>query len=442
MKINHIKISNILGIEELEFDAGAFTVIEGTNGCGKTSVLEAIKAALRPGHDATLLRNGAAAGEIVFVLEDGSSIQRRVSGATTSTDVRGADGKKVARPAEAIARLADMLSVNPVEFLTARKQDRVKVLLEAMPLELDVDKLSKLAGVPVKAAPGLHALHVIDTVRQRVYEDRTSTNRAVKEKEGTINQIQLAMPDSVGGVMGDDEDGLETAIAVERDKLATTMRKIDAKMTGIREAAAKRIAEIDEKLQGDIEALRAAATMEKDAIKLDTGTNAAKAETARTNAATSCNAAQEPLKIALANIKQNRMAAAKREQALDTIAAMQTELTDLQADADKQTATLAAIDAYKTELLENLPIPDIEVREGEIYKDGVPLDRLNTAAQVGIAVEVAKLRAGTLGAVCVDRIESLDAATFAEFKRAMAKTSLQLFVSRVTDGEFSVTTDD
>jgi hypothetical protein len=93
-------------------------------------------------------------------------------------------------------------------------------------------------------------------------------------------------------------------------------------------------------------------------------------------------------------------------------------------------------------LLENLPIPDIEVREGEIYKDGVPLDRLNTAAQVGIAVEVAKLRAGTLGAVCVDRIESLDAATFAEFKRAMAKTSLQLFVSRVTDGEFSVTTDD
>lgn len=59
MKIAHVKISNILGIAELEFTPAGFNEISGPNGTGKTSVLEAIKAALSTGHDATLLRKGA-----------------------------------------------------------------------------------------------------------------------------------------------------------------------------------------------------------------------------------------------------------------------------------------------------------------------------------------------------------------------------------------------
>ncbi|CAH1654942.1 Exonuclease SbcC [Hyphomicrobiales bacterium] len=59
MKIHHIRISNILGVDQLEFEAGQFNEISGQNGTGKTSVLEAIKSVTQTGHDATLLRKGA-----------------------------------------------------------------------------------------------------------------------------------------------------------------------------------------------------------------------------------------------------------------------------------------------------------------------------------------------------------------------------------------------
>ena len=58
LRIAHLKISNILGIDELEFSPAGFNDIRGKNGTGKTSVLEAIKAATGKGHDATLLRKG------------------------------------------------------------------------------------------------------------------------------------------------------------------------------------------------------------------------------------------------------------------------------------------------------------------------------------------------------------------------------------------------
>src|SRR4051794_15212105 len=95
MKIQHVKISNILGIKDLEFDPSTgFNEIVGKNGEGKTSVIESIKEAIKGGHDATLLRNGEEKGEIVLVLDDEhTSIRRRVSATGSSTDLLH-DGKK------------------------------------------------------------------------------------------------------------------------------------------------------------------------------------------------------------------------------------------------------------------------------------------------------------------------------------------------------------
>ena len=46
---------------------------------------------------------------------------------------------------------------------------------------------------------------------------------------------------------------------------------------------------------------------------------------------------------------------------------------------------------------------------------------------------MAKLRAGPLGIACVDRLESLDAASRTELRKRAAEAGLQLFVTRVTD---------
>jgi DNA repair exonuclease SbcCD ATPase subunit len=425
MQISHIRISNILGIEELEFSPGGFTEIAGKNGTGKTSVLEAIKSVAKGGHDATLLRNGAEKGEIVFVLDDGMEIKRRVSQSTSTTDVLR-DGKKVARPAEVVKALTDMLSVNPVEFLLAPKKDRVRVLLESMPIEADAEHLTELSGFPVEAQEGIHALHIIDTVYKQVYDIRTGTNRAVKEKEGTIKQLRQAMPAAPGGVQGG-EDELQAKLDALTNTRDAELTRIQTKLDGIRKDTGDKI----EALRKQIDELNAAyADIER------------KAATQREKTLQKHMDERAPVLTQLNVIRSNRDAAAKREQTKEVIKQMEGELETLSSDAQKQTKALADLEAYKSELLASLPIPGLSVQDGEIFRDGVPFDRLNTAQQVEIAVEIAKLRAGDLGVICVDRIECLDSASLDAFRQRAQESGLQLFVTKVADEEFSIKSKD
>ena len=438
MKISHLKITNVLGIDSLEFSPAGFTAITGPNGVGKTSILEAIKSATGQGHDATLLRKGAEKGEIVLVLDDGTEIQQRITPtATTRNVVR--DGKKLTKPGEVIKALTDALSVNPVEFLTARKQDRVKVLLESMPIRVDAAKLSEISGIPVQASEA-HALHVIEMVRQTVYDDRTGTNRAVKEKDATINQLRIAMPDAPGGVEGD-EDELRAKLDEAKTARDGEVKRIDDKLAGIKVEHANKIAAMRAEAAAKIEAINAELAKAIEAERASLADTEAKAGRVRQKALDTFTASAQPLQAAIASIAANRDAAAKRKATQDTITKMEAELADLRQDAERQTKALEAIDQYKSDLLASLPIPGVEVRDGEIYRDGVPFDRLNTAQRVGIAFEIAKLRAGELRLCCLDGMELLDEDSLAELRSQAEAGDVQVFITRVQSNEFSVQTE-
>jgi DNA repair exonuclease SbcCD ATPase subunit len=462
MKIQHLRISNILGITSLEITpGGALTEISGDNGIGKTSVLEAIKAATQGGHDATLLRAGCDKGEVVLVMDDGTQLHKTIS-ATRSTLDLIKDGKKIPRPSDTIKGLTDLLSVNPVDFLTAPKKDRVKVLLEAMPITVDAARLSEMAHFPVSAQEGLHGLALLEMVRNQVYEDRTGTNRAIKEKEATINQLNIAMPEVPGGVEGS-EDELQQALEQARATRDAETARIDAKLTSVRRDSAEKVqarkagmhAEIDalqKETQEAIDMLRANQARllgiintdgqaAIDAEKTALADTESKAGRVRQKALDAFVATAEPINTTLSAIRANRTALAKREQTKETILQMETELGDLNADAERQTASLDSIDAYKSVLLNSLPIPGLEVKAGEVFRHGLAFDRLNTAQQVEIAIEIAKLRAGDLAICCVDRFECLSPATFEEFKKHAETSGLQLFITRVEPGALTIRTN-
>lgn len=438
MKIAHLKITNVLGIDSLEFSPGGFTAITGPNGVGKTSILEAIKAATGSGHDATLLRKGAEKGEVVLVLDDGTEIHQRVTATRTTRDVVR-DGKKVTQPGNVIKALTDALSVNPVEFLTARKQDRVKVLLEIMPLTADPAKLTEITGIPVEASDA-HALHVIDAVRQQVYDDRTGTNRAVREKEATINQLLAAMPEAPSGVDGD-EDELRAKLEQAQAARDAEVKRIDDKLAGIKSESAAKIQMLKDEAQAKIDAIRADLAQALEAERAALADTEAKASRVRQKAIDTFAATAQPLQAAIAAIRANRDAAAKRKATLETIARMESELAELESDSRRQTQALADLDRYKSDLLSSLPIPGLEVRDGEVFRDGVPFDRLNTAQRVRIAFEIAKLRAGELRLICLDGMELLDEDSLAELRSQAEQADVQLFVTRVQGKEFAVETE-
>ena len=440
MKIQQVRISNILGLAHLEFNAGKFNVISGPNGQGKTSVLEAIKAVVEGGHDATLLRKGADKGEVVLVLDDQTEIRKRITPNSSPLQVVR-DGGKVNKPSEAIKALTDMLSVNPVEFLRARKQDRVRVLLETMPLKVDHQRLEEISGIAVAGPEDQHGLTLIDGVRKQVFDDRTGTNRAVKEKDATINQMKLAVPDLPAGVESTNEAELRAKVEeatkgkdAELDRIRTKLEGIKAenqsKIDTIRAEAQAKIDEIKNKAIADVEAIQAA---ERD---IESKAGAQRERTIQKH-----NELIEPINQTIALIMANRDAAAKREQALEIIDKMEEELEGLIKDAAMQTKAIEAIDSYKEELLASLPIPGLEVRDGDIFRDGVQFDRLNTSQQVGIAFEIAKLRAGDLGIICLDGMELMDSAHLEELKKQADAAGVQVFITRVSDEEFAVSAE-
>lgn len=440
MQISKIKISNILGVAELELSPKGFTEISGPNGTGKTSILEAVKSVLETGHDATLLRKGAERGETVLVLDDGTELSKTVT-PTSSTSAVRRDGKKVPRPAEVIKQLTDMISVNPVDFLRAPKKDRVRVLLEAMPLEADTAKLAEIAGVKVTAAPGTHALQVIQQVHTEVYDARTGTNRAVKEKKATITQLEQAVPPVPEGAEGDEPE-LEAALQEIDATRDAELTRISTKLDGIRNDTRTAIDTIRTELQAAMDKLKAEAQEKVDALNAELAKRETQAAAARERKVSEFAAQREPIAGQLQALRVNRELHARRAQTLETIGVMETELSELEEEAERQTQALAGIEQYKSDLLNSLPIPDLEVRDGEIYRDGVQFDRLNTAQQVDIAVEIAKLRSGDLGIICVDRIECLDAESLDAFRERALESGLQMFVTRVSDNEFSISTQD
>lgn len=440
MKISQVRISNILGIASLEFNAGKFNLIKGPNGQGKTSVLEAIKSVVEGGHDATLLRHGEEKGEVVLVLDDETQIRKRVTEKSSPLEVVQ-EGAKVKRPTDVIRELTDMLSVNPVDFLRAPKKDRVRVLLETMPLQVDIEKLSRISGIKVTGDTGEHALALIDRVRKEIYDDRTGTNRAVKEKDNTINQLRLAMPEAPAGVESTDEAGLRNQVDEATKARDAEVERIRTKLDGIKSANQAKIEEIRAEAQRKIDEIRNAAVSEVEAIQTEERRIEGLAAQQREKAIATHTDTVTPINQALSVIVANRDAVAKRQQALEVIEKMEEELQDLMKDAATQSKAIDAIDRYKEELLDSLPIPGLEVRDGDIYRNGVQFDRLNTSQQVGIAVEIAKLRAGELGIICLDGMELMDSEHLAELKTQAEAAGVQLFVTRVSDDDFEVVSE-
>lgn len=437
MKIAQIKINNILGITELELTPGGYTEISGPNGTGKTSVLEAIKAALTTGaHDATLLRTGADKGETVLVLSDGTELSKTITSTGSRSSVTR-DGKKIPKPAETIRQLSDMISVNPVDFLRAPKKDRVRVLLEAMPIEADPAKLKEITGIDVKAEDGTNAMQLIQMLHKEIYDARTGTNRAVKEKKNTILQLEQAIPPVPEGADGDESE-LEESLKQMDAQRDEELGRISYKLAGIKIEADTEIDAIRSELQRKIDELKAEALEKVEAINATVSRREQQASAARERCITEFAEKREPLAAQLQALRQNRDLHTRRTQTLETIGVMELELTALEEESEAQTQALADLDQYKSDLLNALPIPGLEVTDGEIYRHGVQFDRLNTAQQVDIAVEIAKLRAGDLGVVCVDGLELMDSEHLEALKKGAAEAGIQLFITRVSDDDFSI----
>lgn len=463
MKVHSIAIRNILGIESLEVKPGSVTLIEGANATGKTSVLDALRSAFDGSHDATLLRQGAEEGEIVLVLDDGTEVKKTVSPGSSAVSVKHPTFGKISKPATYLKKLSDALSLNPIEFLTAPAKERVDLLLKAVPMSVTADQLS---FVPVAALNGIsldgHALEVIGKIARSIYDLRTGVNRACKEKQATAKQMAETLPAEPpnGNWKQELDNTLAESSALQRATSAQVgeIKSVFVKARDVWEGrfnqhkgeveteTRNRIDQLRAEFEREVEKVKADGAIEIESSRQKTHDLVQQAQDSRDSDLKALEAEFRPKEAALkerigharAMVEQHTKAESTRE----FIAQLGSDAAQLDAEATKLTHSLGQLEILKSSLLEKLPIEGLEVRDGDIYIGGLPFDRVNESRKIRLAIEIAKLRAGSLGLVAVDGLERLDSAAFKAFAKQAAKSGLQFVIAKVTDApSLSVSSD-
>lgn len=457
-RIKLLRFKNILGIDELEIEPGAVTLIEGRNGVGKTSFLAGVLALFGGGHDATLIRNGAKDAEVVGVLDDDDSVRLRITQKGSYREVTTADGAVRKSPQSWLNERTDALALNPVRFLEATPEEQARMLLEAMPVEVTaeevLDAMGTAAGDFDPMAPGPipgHGLDVIDRFRRRVYDERTGVNRLVREHEGTVKQLAAAVPEDSDPAAEEkiaaDIAGCEGRLQVieqarqqHRDQVHAEYEASVQKATAAAgESARKIVAEADERieaLKAEIRELAAKRDATVNDLQRGRDREVARLSDLRTQRIgehdRELDGEAATLRERVAELRghvQRAHDAARTRAALDQ---QRRKLAAAKAESEQLTAAIERLDALKGTLLERLPMKGLTVRDGQLYRGDIPFHRLNRAEQIKAAIRLAEIRAGEIPIVCADGLEALDPETFNAFVAEAKGRDVHLFLTRVT----------
>ncbi len=420
MKLTKLKIKNILGIDDIEFDAGKFTTITGANSSGKSSIFKAIQNVFQGGHEANLVRKGEEKGEIVLVFDDGVTARKVV---TEEKSVLAVSGHKNGKTY--LDSISDITAINPISFLAGSESERLKILLESMTIELPESRLLELLNG--ERMPYGEPLEVLEKIRKNLYDKRTGENRMVAGTKANIIGLEATLPPR--SEVKDFE--------AELGKVEGELEELRAKRSG---AEAERNTETERKVQSykdtrdaEIEAIR-----EKYGALIEETKAAHSAGYAKTQM--EYESASEPLKTKIAELKESVKTQAVTESTKKAIARAKSELASYEAESARLDKALEEIAQIKLDILAKTPFQGLEIKDGRIYINNIPFTQLNTAAQVAFTLKLAKLRTEgkELKLVCLDNMECLDEQTLTAFKTAAAKTDLQFIITRVGNGELEV----
>jgi hypothetical protein len=291
---------------------------------------------------------------------------------------------------------------------------------------------------------------VLEAIRRTAFDARTGVNRSLRDKQAAARQLAETVPEAPPE--GDWKSQLAAANAeyeAMREKVTAALRDIKKTADDLTNEALAKCArakeEITSRADAEIERIR-----EETNVKIADGNDQCNkamdaARQTESQRRTELETEYRPKEAALkerigraqAMIEQEARVAETRKLA----ERMEAEAQKLFDESDKLTDALSQLEKLKSSLLLSLPIPGLEVKDGEISVNGVPWDRLNEAVRVGIAIEVAKLCAGKLGLVVVDGLENLDERNYQAFKKAAMESNVQFIVTRVSNQPLAVETE-
>jgi DNA repair exonuclease SbcCD ATPase subunit len=418
MQIQKINIRSVLGIEEFELFPGKINKISSKNGRGKTSILEALKIALKGGNDAELIHNGNDEGEIVIIFDNNMHLKRRIRGSKRGIlELHDGDGREISAPQATINSLYDAIAVNPVEFINVNDKQRTELLLEALPVEMNLEEIlarieceTELLGVRAGERDKLqsvydkkfnNALDFIDAIIDDLSSERKFIRKSLDQAKAVIKPLT------------------ETLVELDIDEEATkdNIQRIETTLENGAKRYEEALGEINSDYNKRVEALTQEFQEQKELLR------------------DRYEQAKSGYKEELTRLKADLDSVAGLLKTKEELERQEARKEKLEIEWQLHENSLKGLREYKINLLSDLPITGLELREGVIYKNDIPFSRLNTAQQLEIAIEIAKVRTKDIGIICVDGIEILDSESQEMIFKKFEQSGLQFFLTEVTEDE-------
>ena len=375
-------------------------VLTGENAAGKSSVLDAITAALlgeRYAPDKPI-KAGAAKAKIILKTED-FVVTRTFTESGGTLKVEDREGRSFTTPQKLLDKLCSVVGFDPMSFARMKPKEQVEELLRICPISLDLD---------ANAAASKQA-----------YEQRRELNKKVKDIEGALAAfppIDPTLPDT---------EVVISALAEEVTKISEKRREYERVATGI-QAAEQNLARADEKLvamRKEIEALEANKTKWQEHLEK---LKAVPDKTAEYDA--ECKRLQEQMRTA-----EMRNDLIRKQIRRKNGEAMWAETQDLARAANKQIGDLAEKRQQALKMAK-FPVDGLSISdEGEVVFKDVPFSQASTAEQIKVGVALAAASNPKLKLAFVRDGSLLDAKSMKALAEISAQHGLQVLIERVDD---------
>ena len=200
MKISKIRISNLFGIKEQTLD-GKSVEITGSNGMGKTSILDAIRYALTNNSERDyIVKKGEVEGEILIETDTGLSINRKKR--TQSSDYKSIkqNEKEVNSPETFLKDIFTPMQLEPMKFSQMSKQEQNRMILDLIQFDWDLNWIKEQFGeIPAGVDYTQNILEVLNEIQSEngeYYKSRQDINRDIRNNKAFISDIAEGLPEN------------------------------------------------------------------------------------------------------------------------------------------------------------------------------------------------------------------------------------------------------
>lgn len=469
MKIKKIKITNLYGITEYEAD-GKSVELSGSNGVGKSSVIDAIRAALtNKSNRKYIVRNGETEGEILIETDNGLRINRKYR--TNQADYKSVkqNGREVGSPESFLRDIFSPLQLSPVEFMEKSEKEQNAIILDMIQYDWNLQTIGEWFGeIPDWVSYDQNILSILNDIQSekgRYYINRQDINRDIRNKRAFIEDISATIPEGYQAQKWEEENLGELYKQIERirkqnEEIEQAKRVIEQRDNKVRSYEAEKeisLAALDKEFASEHERLikeneRLQSQIRENTIKLESldGKKTDKSEVIiqqyKANVSRYDARVEEYRETAAKEIKDfsrlqekaeyvERMKSHLNEYA--RMKSLQDEVEILQQDSQELTNKIEKARMLPGEILETatIPIKGLTVKNGIPLINGLPISNLSDGEKLDLCIDVAIQKPNGLQIILIDGVEKLSTKMRGELYRKCKEKGLQFIATRTTDDE-------